>query len=123
MPLRRRPSTRSVRLILAGAVSVSTKSFYPSGRAVAGSAAVAGLFGALVGLRRRFFGEPVLELLLDLRQFFRIGLEVARMRPLEVGLERAADAPVGVAEMVVDGRIFGLQLDGALELLGGLSVI
>ena len=45
------------------------------------------------------------------------------MRPLERGLQRAADLPVGVAEMIVDGRILGLELDRALEMLHRLVVI
>src|SRR4029077_17596836 len=45
------------------------------------------------------------------------------MRPLEPGLEHAADSPISVAEMVVDGRIDRLELDGALELLYPLVVV
>ena len=45
------------------------------------------------------------------------------MRPLELRLERAADPPVGVAEMVVDGRVVRLELDRALELLHRLVVV
>ena len=39
------------------------------------------------------------------------------MRPLEPRLEHATDPPVGIAEMIVDGRVFRLELDGAFELL------
>ena len=45
------------------------------------------------------------------------------MRPLEVGFQRAADAPIGVAEVVVDRRILGLELDRAFKLLDRLFVI
>src|SRR5262249_57327183 len=81
------------------------------------SAAVALLLGRVRGWRRRFVGEARLELLLDLLEIVGLGLEVARVRPLELGFEPATDAPIGVAEMVVDGRIDRLELDCALELL------
>src|SRR5712671_5275164 len=90
------------------------------------SAAVArilGLVGVGGGRRLRHVGEAGLQLLLDLLEIVGFRLEVARMRPLELGLQRAADPPVGVAEMVVDGRIDRLELDGALELLDGLVVV
>ena len=37
-------------------------------------------------------------------------------------LEAGARAPIGVAEVVVDGRVAGLQLDGLLQLAHGLVV-
>ena len=45
------------------------------------------------------------------------------MRPLEFGFQGAAEAPIGVAEVIVDGRILGLQLHGALEVLHRLVVV
>jgi len=45
------------------------------------------------------------------------------MCPLETRLEGAANAPIGVAEMIVDGRIFRLELDCAFELLDRLLLI
>ena len=45
------------------------------------------------------------------------------MCPLEFCFQHAAGPPIGVAEMIVDGRIFGLELDRALELLHRLFVI
>src|SRR6185312_5513119 len=78
---------------------------------------------SLVGLRGCRLLQPVLQLRLDLRQFVRVGLEIARMRPLEARLEHTADAPIGVAQMIVDGRIFRLQLDRAFELLHRLVIV
>ena len=45
------------------------------------------------------------------------------MRPLEACLQLAADAPVGVTEVIVDRGVFRLQVDGALEVLDRLIVI
>ena len=45
------------------------------------------------------------------------------MGPLEFGLEDAADSPIGVAKVVVDGWIFRLELDCAFELFGGFVVL
>jgi hypothetical protein len=72
---------------------------------------------------RRDVGEAVLQLCLDLLEVVGLRLEIAGVRPPELGLERAANAPVGVAEMVVDGRIDWLELDRALELLDRLVVV
>src|SRR5258707_15476331 len=81
-------------------------------------AALAVFFFLVGGSRRRgVLGQAVLDLGLDLRQLFRLRLEVAGMGPLELGFQRAADAPIGVAEMVVDGGILGLEVDRALEIL------
>ena len=64
------------------------------------------LTGALSACRRgSSSGRPILQLLLDLLQVVRLGLEIARMRPLETRFQRAADSPIGIAEMIVDGRI------------------
>ena len=48
--------------------------------------------------------------------------EIARMRPLKARLDHAADLPIGIAQVIVDGRILGLELDGAVELLDRLLV-
>src|SRR5258708_12446933 len=42
------------------------------------------------------------------------------MRPLEARLQPASDPQIGIAEMIVDGWILGLELDGLLELLDRL---
>src|SRR5215471_3274376 len=98
----------------------------PAARSAAGSARSTALAVLAVVLflvvvcgrgRRRRIRQAVLDLGHDLWQVFRLGLQVARMRPLEFGLKRAADAPIGVAEMVVDGRVLGLEIDRALEIL------
>src|SRR5262247_1249692 len=105
--------TRSVRLTLARAASTSNR----------GSAA-AWLLGAVgLGRARQILAQTGFEFLLDLQQVVRLGLEVARMRPLEARFERAADPPIGVAQMVVDGRIFRLQLHGAFEIAHRLVVL
>src|ERR1700760_101796 len=49
---------------------------------------------------RRIVGQAMLDLGLDLRQVFRLGLPVAGVRPLELGLQRTADAPIGVTEVI-----------------------
>ena len=66
------PSTRSVKLTLAGACSASE-----NGRRQV-STAVAGLLGlGGIGRGRGVIGQPGFELVLDLRQVFRLGLQVA----------------------------------------------
>ena len=45
------------------------------------------------------------------------------MRPLEPRLERPSGLPIGVAEVIIDGRIVGLELDRALQALHRLVVI
>src|SRR3974390_1548740 len=83
------------------------------------------VFFLLVGGSRRgsVVGKPVLDLGLDLRQVLRLRLQVAGVRPLELGFQRAADAPVSVAEMVVDSRVLGLEIDRALEVFHRILVI
>src|SRR5262249_59794833 len=49
-----------------------------------------------------------------------LGLEVARVRPLEACLQYASNPPIGIPEVIVDGRVLGLELDGALQLLDRL---
>src|SRR5689334_3377232 len=82
-----------------------------------------GLLGVGSGRRRRRVRQPVLDLRLDLLELVVLGLEILGVRPLELGLERPADPPVCVAEVVVDGRIDRLELDRALELLDRLVVL
>src|ERR1700757_2112118 len=76
-----------------------------------------GVLFLLVGRSRRRGGivrQAVLDLGLDLRQVFRLRLQIAGMRPLEFRFQRAADTPIGIAEMVVDGGILGFEIDRAL---------
>jgi hypothetical protein len=51
------------------------------------------------------FGKPRFQFGFDLNEILRLGVEVARMRPLEARLEHASDPPIGIAEMIVDGRM------------------
>ena len=67
--------------------------------------------------------QPRLQLLFDLLEIVRLRLQIARMRPLEPRLERSADFPVGIAEVVVDGRICWLEFDCTVELLHRFFVI
>src|SRR5579864_2001467 len=115
-PSGRRPRIRSVRLTLAGASVVKTPA-----RRIKSSAAASPLL-SLVGLGRVLL-QADLELLVDPRQFIGLGLEIARMRPLELGLQHTVDPPVDVAQVIVDGRIDRLELDRALEMLHRLLVI
>src|SRR5215831_10616790 len=78
-----------------------------------------GVFGRR-GRRAGVVGKPRFQLGFDLNEILGLGLEVARMRPLETRLQHAFDPPIGIAEMIVDGGILGLELDGALELLDRL---
>src|SRR5271157_336559 len=68
----------------------------------------------------------VVETMLDLLQNFdlvlRLGIEVARVIPLEMRFELASRPPVGIAKMVVDHGIRRFEIDRALELLHGLVV-
>src|SRR4051794_22313919 len=107
--------TRSIKLILAGASSA---------RATGTFCSAAGLFHPICFRRCRWLVRQAgFELLLDLDELVRLGLEVARVGPLETGLQLAADFPVNVAEMIIDGGIFGLELDRVLQMLHRLLVI
>src|SRR5262245_4683504 len=64
-----------------------------------------------------FLWQSTFELVLDLDELLRLRLEIARMRPLKARLDHATDLPVSVAQMVIDGRILGLELDGVLQML------
>src|SRR5262245_43414098 len=68
-------------------------------------------------------GQSTLQLVLDLDQIVRLRLEITRMRPLEARLDHTTDLPVGVAQMIVDGRILGLELDSMLEMFHSLVVL
>src|SRR4029078_1684539 len=46
-------------------------------------------------------------------------LERQRLLPLILRLEFASDTPIGIAQMIVDDGIVGLELDRALEVLNG----
>src|SRR4051812_21891139 len=66
------------------------------------SAAVARLL-RVIGGGRGIVRNSRRKLLLDLGEILGLGLEVAGVRPLEIGFKRAAGLPIGVAEMIVDG--------------------
>src|SRR3974390_2932351 len=58
------------------------------------------VFLFLLGRHRRgnIVRQTLLDLGLDLRQVFRLRFQVAGMRPLELGLQRTTNAPIGVAK-------------------------
>src|SRR5215470_495964 len=95
--------TRSVRLTLAGAGSARA--------AATSSAATRPLGLARIRGGGRLLQEAGLDLVLDLDEVLGLRLEVAGVRPLELRLQHPADPPIGVAKMIVDGRILGLELD------------
>ena len=45
------------------------------------------------------------------------------MSPLEIGFEHAPDAPVGVTQVIVDGRVFRLELDRLFQVLDRFLVV
>ena len=73
---------------------------------VAPSASI--VFG--LGRRGGVVGKPRFQLRFDLDEIVGLGLEVARMGPLEARLQQASNPPIGIAEVIVDGRILGLSL-------------
>src|SRR5688572_29794478 len=88
----------------------------------------AGRGESAAALLERAFGfrgllDAVLELLDDQRQVLGLRARILRVLPLEARLEVAPDLPIGVAEMVIDDRIAGLELDRLLELLHRLVVM
>src|SRR5207244_1625539 len=105
-PSGRRPTTRSVKLTLAGARSARAD----------GTCSTAPRPFCL-GDVGRLLGHASLELVLDLGKLVRFGLEIARVRPLEARLQNATHLPVSIAQMIVDGRVLGLELDRVLEVL------
>src|SRR5262249_50303691 len=60
------------------------------------------------GHRLIVVGQTVLDLGLDLRQVFRLGLQVAGVSPLEFCCQLAAAGPIGRAKLVLAGRVLGL---------------
>src|SRR5262250_1478992 len=88
---------------------------------IARSPSASAAVGLLVFRRRGgVVGKPRFQLGFNLNEIVGLGLEVACVRPLETSLELASDPPVSVAEMIIDGRVLGLELDRALELLDRL---
>ena len=78
-----------------------------------------------VGLRRGgvfVLDEAFRDLLKNLCLVLRLRTQIAGVIPLELRFELAADFPVGVAEMVIDDRVRGLEVDRALQLLNRLVV-
>src|SRR5678810_1044862 len=67
-------------------------------------------------------GEPTLDLGLDLTDELRFGLEGERALPLVACLLGAADAPIRIAEVVVDHRILRLEFDRTLQVGYGFLV-
>src|SRR6266404_1799560 len=67
--------------------------------------------------------QPVFKLGFDLGQLFRLGFQVAGMSPLEFCFQRAADAPISVAEMIVDSRILRLEIDRTLQMFHRVFVV
>src|SRR3954462_7183481 len=67
-----------------------------------------------------FLAEALLQLGDDLFQILGFGVRVLGVLPLETRLKLAPDLPIGVAEMVVDDRVAGLQLDRLLQLTHGV---
>src|SRR3984893_6878088 len=76
------------------------------------------------GLRRGWMGllETMFNLVQDFDLILRLGIEVARVIPLEMRLEFASGTPIGIAEMVVDHGIRRFKVDRPFELLHRLVV-
>src|SRR5690606_3946209 len=77
---------------------------------------------AAVGRLHRAAVEAAADLRLDAGNLVVFGIESQRVRPLEPRLVAPADLPVGIAEMLVDRRVAGLQGHRALQLAHGLLV-
>src|SRR5579871_540565 len=60
--------------------------------------------------------EPVLELRLNAFHLVGFGLELQGAAPLKARFGLAVSAPISIAQVIVDGRILGQQLDRALEI-------
>src|SRR5436305_9196982 len=67
--------------------------------------------------------ETIVDLFEDTVAVFFLGFQIARMIPLEMRLKLAANAPVGIAKMVVDDRIGCFQLDRAFKLFDGQIIL
>ena len=59
----------------------------------------------------------------DLLEIIRLRVEVACVGPLKLRLQRASDLPIGITQVVVDGRVFGLEFDCSLQVLDRLVVV
>src|SRR5664279_2892096 len=66
--------------------------------------------------------QSVLELFLDQRFFVILRPEGERVAPLEPRLQLTSDAPIGIAEMIVDRGIARNELDRALERAGRVRI-
>src|SRR3984893_4640696 len=85
------------------------------------SAAVFFRFGLSRG-GMRLFVETMFDLAQDFDLILRLGIEVARVIPLEMRLEFASCTPISIAEMVVDHGIGRFEVDRAFEFLHRLVV-
>ena len=70
----------------------------------------------------RLLVETMLDLLQDFDLILWLGIEVARVIPLEMRLELTSCTPIGIAEMVVDHGIGRLEVDCPFEFLHRLVV-
>ena len=90
-----------------------------------GSSLAAALQALGRGRRRRVLRGLVrqsgFDFLQNGRKILRLGAHVARVVPLEMRFGLAIDAPIGVAQMIVDDGICGLQLDRLFQLLRRLA--
>src|SRR4029078_8159585 len=81
---------------------------------------LAGLRGAVL---RRFglggVGYTGSDLLFETDDLLILRLERQRLLPLIFRLEFASDTPIGIAQMIVDDGIVGVELARALEVLNG----
>src|SRR5437870_948362 len=66
--------------------------------------------------------ETMLDLLQDFSLILWFGIEVARVIPLEMGLEFASDLPIGIPEVVVDHRVRRFEVDCPFELIHGFVI-
>src|SRR5579883_501956 len=67
--------------------------------------------------------EPVLELSPQLGGERLVVGQPRRPLPLGARLDLATDAPIGVAQVIVDRGVVGIELDSALELLDRVLII
>ena len=66
--------------------------------------------------------ETMFDLVEDFDLILWVGVEIARVIPLEMRFEFAPDPPIGIAKVVVDHGIGGFEVDRPLELLHRLVV-
>ena len=74
----------------------------------------------LTGTRLLRRGQPTLQLAFDFFGVLGLRLERQGLLPLKAGFPLAANAPEGIAQMVVKNRDLPGELDGPLEMLDGL---